>query len=396
MNIQPLKLDNNDLKCANCGAHLFYTPGKDTIVCPYCGFENRIEFTKEQLELRDRQNDYFEIELKALKERFPEGKIKVLCPGCGAEVDFEHDTIATKCPYCGTPLVYKYEQIPRLVKPQEIIPFRIDQKQAKQLFIRWAKRRFFAPRKFKKYLIAPSNFMSEYMPYWVFDGHTTTSYTGERGVYYYETETYYENGEQKTRQVRRIEWYPVSGEVRVPFTNLTVPGYSSEKMPFFQIETWNFSDTAPYDPRLLSGYEAKTYSVKLPVAKKVAERVMEERIKSAIRRDIGGDEQRIHSYSIHYDQLFYRHDLMPIYYGSYKYKNKIYSFSINGQTGAVSGKTPISFWRVLYVVLLILILALLAVICFGYNCHFAQFWQDVRSYFNFNFIVMWFRFFSFG
>ncbi|MFD2146553.1 hypothetical protein [Mucilaginibacter antarcticus] len=70
-----------------------------------------------------------------------------------------------------------------------------------------------------------------YLPHWTYDTDTTTIYTGQRGDYYYTTETYTEtvNGrsETRTRQVRHTRWSSASGTVNCDFRDLVVPASKS-------------------------------------------------------------------------------------------------------------------------------------------------------------------------
>jgi small-conductance mechanosensitive channel len=41
---------------------------------------------------------------------------------------------------------------------------------------------------------------------------------------------------------------------------------------------------------------------------------------------------------------------------NFKYNDKVYSFVVNGQTGKISGKSPISPWRVAIAVLIAIVI----------------------------------------
>ena len=75
-----------------------------------------------------------------------------------------------------------------------------------------------------------------------------------------------------------------------------------------------------------------------------------------IRRDIGGDTQRILQSDIKLSDETFKHILLPVYIGSYRYSGKEYHFYINGQTGELSGTRPYSFWKIFFLVLFILVI----------------------------------------
>ena len=74
-------------------------------------------------------------------------------------------------------------------------------------------------------------------------------------------------------------------------------------------------------------------------------------IRSFVRRDIGGDEQRIHSVRTQHDNVTFKHILLPVWISTYRYSNKPYRFLINGRTGEVQGERPWSWAKILILVL---------------------------------------------
>jgi hypothetical protein len=86
----------------------------------------------------------------------------------------------------------------------------------------------------------------------------------------------------------------------------------------------------------------------------VARQSIDEAVRALIRRDIGGDQQRIHSVSTRYSDVKFKHVLLPVWISAYRYRDKAYRFLINGQTGEVSGESPKSWWKIAFLVLGIL------------------------------------------
>lgn len=56
-----------------------------------------------------------------------------------------------------------------------------------------------------------------------------------------------------------------------------------------------------------------------------------------------------------YSNQTYKHILLPIWMCTYAYKNKTYHFLINGQTGKIYGKKPLSSSKVVLAVLIALL-----------------------------------------
>jgi hypothetical protein len=82
---------------------------------------------------------------------------------------------------------------------------------------------------------------------------------------------------------------------------------------------------------------------------------MQNAIDAAIRRDIGGDQQRISAQTTVVDEIRFKHLLLPVWVGSYRYAGKTYQVVVNGQSGEVEGDRPFSIIKIAFAVLLALI-----------------------------------------
>jgi hypothetical protein len=143
----------------------------------------------------------------------------------------------------------------------------------------------------------------------------------------------------------------------VPASKGLPPGISDAATRF------NLKGLVPYQPEFVSGFRAEAYQVGLKEGFPIAKQAIDGTIATLVRRDIGGDQQRIHSVSTRYDDVKFKHVLLPVWISAYRYRDKAYRFLINGQTGEVSGESPKSWWKIAFLVagvLLVLFLILLA------------------------------------
>lgn len=81
--------------------------------------------------------------------------------------------------------------------------------------------------------------------------------------------------------------------------------------------------------------------------------------------DIGGDEQRIDELSTDYSEITFKHLLLPVYAGAYRYNRKLYQILVNGRTGEIQGERPYSVWKIALFVAFILFIVAIIVIVFG-------------------------------
>jgi hypothetical protein len=96
--------------------------------------------------------------------------------------------------------------------------------------------------------------------------------------------------------------------------------------------------------------------VELPGGFEKAKAVMQEAIYEDARKDIGGDEQRVDKIDTQYADVTFRHLLLPVWIGAYRFQGKVYQVLVNARTGEVQGERPYSVWKIAMLVGLILLL----------------------------------------
>ena len=213
MNAPELERDklSNELTCTGCGAVLQFKPGSKSLACTYCGAENVIEESVEIIE----ELDYEKFINEKLDKEEKIDVVAVRCSSCGASITLDPNITSDQCPYCASNIVVKSGTTSSLLKPKSVLPFVVERRKAAELFQAWIKKLWFAPSDLKKANIGGEKLNGIYVPYWTYDTKTNTGYTGQRGDYYYVTETYTttENNEPvtKSRQVRKVRWTPASG-----------------------------------------------------------------------------------------------------------------------------------------------------------------------------------------
>ncbi len=349
--------------CEQCGAQLRFAPGQTRLVCDHCGHVQEIPAEAP----RNRAKALQELDLaKGLRDDLSSGEMvdvrTTTCPNCGALVEITGATHATECPFCATPVVLDTGTT-RHIKPQALVPFALTEAEARKAMVAWMGGLWFAPGTLLEYARKGRAMNGVYVPFWTFDADTSSRYSGERGEYYYETRTVQVrvNGKMETRQeqVRRTRWYSTSGRVARDFDDVLI--MASRSLPERlgdELTPWDLGALEPYNPEFLAGFQAEGYTVSLADGNAEARDRMSEVIRQDVRRDIGGDEQRIHSVDTDWSDETFKHILLPIWTAAYKYNGKSYRFLVNGQTGEVQGERPWSVWKIASLVILIAVLAL--------------------------------------
>jgi len=347
--------------CPGCGASLEFDPNAAQLSCPYCGREEIIPQSPDQVQERS-YDEYFNAnrtKLAALSST----AVEVACSDCGANITFEPPDVAGDCPFCAAHIVAQPKLADPTLAPEGVLPFSVGRKEARVQVKQWIASRWFAPNALKQ-LAQQEKLEGIYLPFWTYDCHTASTYRGERGTHYYVTETYTDTDDQgrsvtKTRQVQRTRWHPASGMVRRFFDDVLVAAttlIASNRLD--ALGPWkDASALQPYNPSFLAGFKAQRYQIPLKEGFEIAKGKMESTIYSDVRRDIGGDEQRVHHVATTYSAITFKHILMPIWMSSYRYHNKQYQVTINGCTGEVQGDRPYSVCKIALAVLAGLIVA---------------------------------------
>lgn len=355
-------LEEHRYPCEQCGADLRFAPGQTSLVCDHCGHKQEIPAAAP----RRKEKALGEISLRAgLDNDLPGSATEEVrstsCPNCGAVVEFQGANHASECPFCATPVVVDTGSH-RRIKPQALVPFELTEDQARDALTKWLGSLWFAPNGLLEYTRKGRAMAGIYVPFWTFDAETASRYTGQRGEHYYETRTVTVNvngrSEQREERVQKTRWYPASGSVSRDFDDMVVMASSSlpERLGN-ELTPWDLGKLEPYSPDFLAGFQAEGYTVPLADGHGKARARMEYIIEGDVRRDIGGDEQRITNIDTRYSNETFKHVLLPVWTAAYKYSGKSYQFLVNGQTGEVQGERPYSWWKIGFTVLAVVAVA---------------------------------------
>jgi LSD1 subclass zinc finger protein len=367
--LQPTRPDRAFVKtfpCTGCGAKLSFAPGTKELRCEFCGTANDIPESGENVEELD-----FEAFLKALEGKMEIEEVEaVRCDKCGAQQSMAGHLFAGHCTFCGAAIVSK-GYASRRIKPKSLVPFQVNRERAADAFRHWVKGLWLAPGDLKRYAQSDAGLAGVYLPYWTYDCHTASDYAGERGDDYYTTETYTTTDSSgkavtQTRRVKHTRWTPAAGHVERFHDDVLV--MASRSLPpriTDSVMRYSLKGLVPYQPEYVSGFQAEAYQVTLREGFPIAKRSIDEAVRELVRRDIGGDQQRIHSVSTRYDDVKFKHVLLPAWISAYRYRDKVYRFVINGQTGEVSGESPKSWWKIAAIALGVLILLVLVLVSGG-------------------------------
>ena len=259
------------------------------------------------------------------------------CPSCAAEIICDDTTAATSCPYCGNPTVVP-GQLTGQLKPDYVIPFRLDKNAAMEALKKYYKGKKFLPKSF-----AASNHIEEikgvYVPFWLFDGLSEASmrFLGKK-VRKYRRGNY---------EITETDHYRVTREGSVAFQKVPVDG--SSKMPdahMDSIEPFGYGDLRPFSTAYLPGFLADKFDEDADTCIKRANARIVESTERAFASTTSGYTTLVREYSnISLTKGDVHYAFMPVWMLSTKWKDKIFLFAMNGQTGKLIGDLPVDRGR---------------------------------------------------
>lgn len=349
--------------CPSCGAEMDFDAAQGTLTCAFCGHTAKVPSTQQAIQEYDLDAALQEMVAGAHETGYGGNKRSIKCESCGAINTLDANVVSTECAFCGSNQVVPQEQVAQVIKPESLLPFQVDQSKAAVLFRSWLGRGFFRPTPVKKIAKdARAKLQGVYLPFWTFDAYTSSWWQAEAGYYYYVTEQYWATDEegkrvQKSRQVQKVRWQPASGSLQLYFDDVLVPATDSvERNMIERIYPFDTKALLPYQPDFLSGWGAEAYTLDLGESWKTGQQIIEDRVRQACGQEVPGDTYRNLQVDTAYSNLRYKHVLFPVWIASYRYRDKVYHFLVNGQTGEVQGQAPISWIRVTVVVIVVAII----------------------------------------
>ena len=327
-----MSLEDHRFPCDSCGSDLRFEPGGERLVCDHCGNSQAIEHGPWTRSRAIAELDFDD----ALHSSPDDPELEVTrvsqCPNCGARVEFDPDVHATECPFCATPVVTDTGPT-RQIKPRAVLPFALQEREAREAMVDWMGSLWFAPNGLTNYARKGRKLNGIYTPCWTFDANTKSRYRGQRGIVYYEERSVVRNGRRETQRVAKVRWTPASGRVARFFDDVLIVA-STALPPKFRtgIANWDLTRLEPYLPEYLAGFRAEAYTLELKDAYVEAREVMDRQILRDIKFDIGGDRQRVDHVETRISDVTFKHILVPVWIAAYKYRGRSFRFVVNGQT----------------------------------------------------------------
>ena len=332
--------DINEYKCPSCGGAIEFDSHSQKMKCPYCDTEFDLETLKkydEQLskeaEQKDDISDWQTDPGKQWQEGETDGMNVYTCKSCGGEIVSDENTGATSCPYCGNPVILT-ERFRGALRPDMVIPFKLDKKAAKEAYYKHIKGRPLLPKVFRR-----ENHIDEikgiYVPFWLFDADVAADARYKATKVRTWSDSDYDYTE--------TSYYSVDRSGNMSFVSVPVDG--SSRMPddlMESIEPYKVAEAVEFQTAYLAGYLADKYDVDAQQSTDRARERMKESAQDVLRDTVKGYASVIpENTNVRISGGDAKYALYPVWILNTTWRGKKYIFAMNGQTGRMTGDLPV-------------------------------------------------------
>lgn len=300
-------------KCKNCGGNMVYEPGRGQMYCPYCESLNSEDIVRDDT--------------------------MTVCGNCGAPISPGRYVSSGKCEHCGSYIIFD-ERVSDIFKPHLILPFKVNKNMAVDAL----------EKEFHKRTFTPSSFLSHksleymegiYVPFWMYDYQAHYDFAGQG--------TKVRSWRSGNIEYTETSYYNVYRKMEADFDKVPVDAsFRMDDGEMDLMEPYAYQALEEFDPKYMSGFNGEIYNQSAPElegrakvkVREASDSLLQESLQEYTTITPGHKNLNLDRNGLHYA-------LMPVWQYLYQYNGKTYRFHVNGQTGKVVGKTPVSIGKVL-------------------------------------------------
>ncbi len=325
-----------EYKCPCCGGALHFESDTQKMKCPYCEAEIETEALRQMDELlEDDIPEEITWENTAGGQwDGEEGDLRsYTCQSCGGQIVTDATTAATQCPYCGNNVVMA-GNLSGTLRPDVVIPFQLDKEAAVAAYTKHLKGKVLLPKNFKE-----ANHIREikgvYVPVWLFDADTKSSFTFRA--------TRVRSWSDSRYIYTRTSHYHVIRKGDLGFADVPVDGSAKMDDALMEsLEPFDMSKAVDFRTAYLAGYFADKYDVSAEDSVTRANQRIRSTTEATFASTVLGYTTVIPtSAKVGLTRGKTRYALCPVWLMTTRYQDKDYLFAMNGQTGKLVGDLPV-------------------------------------------------------
>lgn len=330
-----------EYKCPCCSAGLKFDGTSQQLNCEYCDSTFDIDTVCAYNETQSKGNTeefhWEETPQSEWSESEQESMHSFVCPSCSGELITDEHTAATFCPYCGNPTIMP-GRLSGGLKPDALVPFRTSREDAQKAFLNLCKGKPLLPKFFKEEQQL-EKITGIYVPFWLYD--CTCDLDGSYKA------TRIHTWSDSRYNYTKTDHYLLKRAADAAFVGIPMDASSKMDDTFMEsIEPFDYDQMVPFDKAYLTGFFADKYDVASENGQERVRQRVDTAISDLIQNSLVGYATVIPaSRQLKVDHGNARYVLLPVWILNTRYKDKLYTFAMNGQTGKMTGSLPISSKR---------------------------------------------------
>lgn len=333
-------------KCPSCNAPLKYDALKDQFKCEYCANV----YSLEDLENYKKKNENF----KSLEKMADMDGYR--CSSCGAEIITGDNVASTSCVYCKNTALIK-DRLTGLYAPSKIITFKYTKEDAINAFKKKCKGRLLIPKQFSD----TKNIQEMeglYVPFWLYDCNNDASLTAKC--------TKVTSWSDSRYHYTKTDTYNVSRSGNLDFVKVPADGSSRfDDTIMSAIEPFNYDEFKDFNMSYLSGYISEKYDVNSDEAYNVTiNRIKDDSKRYLLDSIVGYTTKVVNSSNDNIKLTNTDYVLLPVWVLNIKFKDKIYHFAYNGQTGKMVGEIPVDKKKLMITIIVSFLISFICLLIF--------------------------------
>jgi hypothetical protein len=280
------------------------------------------------------------------------------CGHCGAALTF--DGVRTEiCPYCASPSWIERPRAPE-ADPRFVLTFAGGMTSAQGALARWiGSRSWFADPALRRG--RAEGLRGIYVPAYLYSAVARTEYTAQIGEHYSETRTVRVKGKDgeyrdETRTVTRTEYRALAGSHVGYVTDVLVSasrGLRDDELA--QVEPYDFRQMRRFGAPLVSGWVAEEFARPVDACERACRAEALDHVSVQLRRFMPGDGHSDLNWKTRVEWESVEPVLVPVWVLALRYREDKAPLRvvINGQTGKVGGRVPLSWPRVAFALVML-------------------------------------------
>ena len=325
-----------DYKCPNCGGAMQFDIARQKLMCTFCDTLIDIPTLSNNVGQQggiDNNNPVWQRNENNVWNQ-EDNVTSFICNSCGGEIIGDQNLASSTCPFCGNQVVMS-GRLSGQLRPDFIIPFKLDKNAAKKRYYEHIKGKKLLPKVFRK-----ENHIDDikgiYVPFWLFNCDASADIALRAMKTKRWSDSQFEYCEKS--------YYRLIRSGNISFDRVPVDGSSKIANDLIEsIEPFDWNGAVIFNSAYLAGYMADKYDVPSHICNTRAnQRIAQTAINAFMQNPKEFENIQVEKSNVILQNGRVYYAMYPVWLLNTTWQGKKFVFAMNGQTGKFVGDLPIS------------------------------------------------------